>query len=42
MNTLDEFYAKENEFFDENLPIVETNLVEVSKAIYNSKFKQFK
>ena len=40
MNTLDEFYAKENEFFDENLPIVETNLVEVSKAIYNSKFKK--
>lgn len=40
INTLNEFYAQENEFFDENLPIVETNLVEVSKVIYNSKFKK--
>ncbi len=39
INTNDEFYEKEMEFYDENAPLVSTKLIEVSKAIYNSKFR---
>ena len=40
INTLDEFYEKENEFWDENSPIIENLTVEVAKAINSSKFKE--
>ncbi|WP_036728184.1 M3 family oligoendopeptidase [Peptoniphilus mikwangii] len=39
IDTLDEFYEAENSFFDENTPIFETLNTEVSKAIFNSKFR---
>jgi len=34
-----EFYENENNFFNENKPIIETLNTEVSRAIYNSKFR---
>lgn len=40
IDTRDEFYEKENDFFDENLPIIETNYVEISNVIYYSKFRE--
>ena len=40
INTKDEFYDKENEFWDENLPIIETLSIDVSRAIYASKYRK--
>ena len=40
INTLDEFYEKENEFWDENSPIIENLTVEVAKAINSSRFEK--
>ena len=40
INTNDEFYEKEREYYDENMPIVSTKMVEISKALYNSKFRE--
>lgn len=40
IDTRDEFYEKENNFIDENSPIVSAKLVEVYKAIVNSKFRK--
>ena len=39
IDTTDEFYENENNFFNENKPIIETLNTEVSRAIYNSKFR---
>ena len=39
IDTTDEFYENENNFFDENKPIIETLNTEVSRVIYNSKFR---
>ena len=39
VDTTDEFYENENNFLDENKPIIETLNTEVSRAIYNSKFR---
>lgn len=39
INTKDEFYDKENEFWDENNPIIEALSTDISRAIYNSKFR---
>ncbi|MGO1581131.1 MAG: M3 family oligoendopeptidase [Peptoniphilaceae bacterium] len=40
IDTRDAFYEKENNFIDKNLPIVSSKLVEVYKAIVNSKFRK--
>ena len=39
VDTTDEFYENENNFFNENKPIIETLNTEVSRAIYNSKVR---
>jgi len=39
IDTTDEFYENENNFFDENKPIIETLNTEVSRVIYNSRFR---
>lgn len=40
IDTRDEFYEKENNFFDNNAPLVSTKGVEVSKTICNSPFRK--
>ncbi|WP_373899360.1 M3 family oligoendopeptidase [Haloimpatiens sp. FM7315] len=40
VNTLDEFYEKEQEFMDENMPIYEGIISEYYKALINSKFRE--
>ncbi|RKW41960.1 MAG: M3 family oligoendopeptidase, partial [Lachnospiraceae bacterium] len=40
INTKDEFYDKENEFWDENNPIIEALSTDISRAIYKSKFRK--
>ena len=39
IDTNDEFYKKEKDFYDENLPLIETLFPEYAKAVLNSKFK---
>lgn len=39
-NTKDEFYTKENDFFDEVNPEISLATVEFAKKIYNSKFRK--
>ncbi len=38
INTKDEFYDKENEFFDENGPVVEDMIHKINTALFNSPF----
>ena len=40
INTKDEFYDKENEFWDENNPIIEALSTDISRSIYKSKFRK--
>ena len=40
INTADEFYEKENAFFDENLPAVMAKSVEIAKTICSSPFRK--
>lgn len=40
IDTRDEFYEKENQFFDENIPTVMAKSVELSKTILNSPFRK--
>ncbi len=40
IDTRDEFYEKENDFFNENSPIFSNLYSEVAKSILNSKFKE--
>lgn len=39
INTLDEYYKKEQEFLDENMPIYESLVSKYMKALVNSKFR---
>lgn len=39
IDTKNEFYEKENEFFDENLPLVSSKSVEISKTLINSPLR---
>jgi M3 family oligoendopeptidase len=39
INTLDEFYEKEMEFFDENSPLYEEQISKYYQALVNSKFR---
>ncbi|CCQ94618.1 Oligoendopeptidase f [[Clostridium] ultunense Esp] len=39
VNTLDEFYSKEQDFLDENMPIYQNIVSEFYKALVNSKFR---
>ncbi|SHD76711.1 hypothetical protein [Schnuerera ultunensis] len=38
VNTLDEFYSKEQDFLDENMPIYQNIVSEFYKALVNSTF----
>lgn len=40
IDTTDEFYAKEKEFYDENQPILEKYFNDISKLIYDSEFRK--
>lgn len=40
INTKDEFYEAEMNYYDENMPVVSTKKIDISKAIYNSRFKE--
>lgn len=40
INTVDEFYEKEMEFFDENMPVYENASSKFSKALVESKFRK--
>ncbi len=40
INTTDEFYSAENDFWDEHLPILETLDVDVKRAIHSSPFRK--
>ncbi|WP_373897647.1 M3 family oligoendopeptidase [Haloimpatiens sp. FM7315] len=40
INTVDEFYEKEKEFMDENMPLYEGVISEYYKALISSKFKE--
>ncbi len=39
INTQDEFYSKEKDFFDENMPLYEKIVTEFYKSLVNSKFR---
>ena len=39
LNTVDEFYINEKQYYDENLPLIADSKTEYVKAILNSKFK---
>jgi len=39
INTLDEYYEKEQEFLDENMPLYENLISRYMKALVNSKFR---
>lgn len=40
IDTKDEFYETEMNYYDENMPVVSTKKIDISKAIYNSRFKE--
>lgn len=40
IDTRDEFYEEEDDFFNENAPLVEAKSVQVAQAIVDSKFKE--
>lgn len=40
INTLDEFYSKEQDFLDENMPLYQNMVSKFYKALVNSKFRE--
>lgn len=41
INTKDEFYSNEKDFYDENMPLLQEKTIEFTKALVGTKFKDY-
>lgn len=41
IDVTDEFYEKENDYYDENSPVVRTMIMEYGKKLFNSPYRQY-